>query len=331
MLAGESVLEPVKEIAMSASIVSFSRDDKATAVATALRRDGVAIVRELVAPEVMDALTERVAAELEEQEPGGGSWFGHRARTVGQLFARGPEFAEHLLLNPLMLEVADAILLPQAPMAPSATAARPTKAWDVDPDAAYADYLEMQPLDPVLGPNCHHYRVNIASANQVCGGGTHQPFHREMDIYRPFLEHDPEGPERVLAVNWAATDFTHENGATRLVPGSHRWAQKREAKDHEVAQAVMPKGSVAFWTGRALHGLGASRDEAPRTGLIFTLVVNWLTQEENQYVAVPPEVARDLPERAQSLLGYRASPSMGFVKGRNPDNILQLSDKPSAL
>ena len=306
---------------MSASIPSFSRDDKAVDVAAALRRDGAAIVRELVAPEVMDALTGTFEPELEQQDPGGGRFFGYRKKSIGRLFARGSEFSEQLLLNPLLLEVTDAILLPHHPMAPSAAAARPPEPLDSDEsEDAYAQLLQSR--DPVLGPNCHHYRVNVGGALQIWGGGTAQPLHREMDIYRPFLEHDPEQPDYILAINWAGTDFTRDNGATRLVPGSHRWPQERRAEEHEVAQAVMPKGSAVFWMGRALHGLGASRSDEPRTGIIFTMVVNWLATEENQYLAVPPEIARTLSERAQQLLGYRASSTIGYVSGLSSENML---------
>ncbi len=85
----------------------------------------------------------------------------------------------------------------------------------------------------------------------------------------------------------------------------------------------MPKGSVLFWLGKTLHGLGENRTSQPRTGILFTLQVDWLTQEENQYMAVPPDIARELPERAQQLLGYRASLSRGWVEGRDSENLLR--------
>jgi ectoine hydroxylase-related dioxygenase (phytanoyl-CoA dioxygenase family) len=84
----------------------------------------------------------------------------------------------------------------------------------------------------------------------------------------------------------------------------------------------MPKGSVVFWMGGTLHGLGVNRSDEPRTGIVCTLVVDWLTPEENTYFAVPPEIARSLPERAQQLLGYRSSISLGCVAGRASENWL---------
>ena len=311
---------------MTRTLETF-RPTEAGEIAAALRRDGGAVIRELVAPEVADAIAEALVPPLRAQEPGGESFFGAPTRGLGDLFVHVPEVAERLLLNETFLEVADAVLLPQAPMAASAAQARPSVTWEEGLDEAFSDYLEMKPRDPVLGPNCHHYRLNISGARQVCPGATNQFLHREMDTFRPFLEHAPDGPERALAIIWAITDFTLDNGATRIVPGSHRWPRERVAEEHEVARAVMPKGSAALWTGKTLHGLAASRDDS-RTSVTFVFMANWLTTEENQFFAIPPEVARDLPERAQQLIGYRASPALGWVTDRDPDNLLRAPAAP---
>lgn len=312
---------------MSPSLATFRATDPPDDIADALRRDGAAVVRELVAPDIADAIAVRIVPTLRAQEPGGESFFGAPTRGMGDIFVHAPEIAGDLLLNETFLKVADAILLPQAPMAASAAQSRPSATWEEGLDAAFEDYLEMKPRDPVLGPNCHHYRLNISGARQVCRGDAHQFLHREMDTFRPFLEHDPEAPERALAIVWALTDFTLENGATRLVPGSHRWPRDRAAEEHEVTRAVMPKGSAALWTGKTLHGLAASRDES-RTSVTFVFMVDWLTTEENQFFAIPPEVARGLPERAQQLIGYRASPALGWVSDRDPDNLLRAPGEP---
>ena len=307
---------------MSPALANFQATDDVDEIAGALRRDGAAVVRELVAPDIADAIAERIVPTLRAQEAGGESFFGAPTRGMGDLFVHAPEIADRLLLNETFLEVADAILLPQAPMAASAARSRPSATWEEGLDAAFEEYLEMKPRDPVLGPNCHHYRLNISGARQVCRGEAHQFLHREMDTFRPFLEHDPDAPERALAIVWAITDFTLANGATRLVPGSHLWPRERTAEEHDVARAVMPKGSAALWTGKTLHGLAASRDES-RTSVTFVFMANWLTTEENQFFAIPPHVARGLPGRAQQLIGYRASPALGWVSDRDPDNLLR--------
>lgn len=276
---------------MQATIESFQRDVKASDVVSALQRDGAAIVREVVAPETMDDLLRLVTPDLETGrakvvEANGGEYFGHASKPLFGLFARGPAFARELLLQPLLLEIADS----------------------------------------VLGPNGDHYRVNVGGVMQVWPGGEAQGLHREMDGHQPFMLHDPERPEYILASQWAATDFTADNGATRIGIGSHRWAPGRSERAEEIAQESMPKGSVLFWLGKTLHGLGANRSTRPRTGFLFTLKVDWLTQEENQFIVVPPEKARALPERAQQLLGYRSSLGRGlngWVQGRDCRNLLR--------
>lgn len=46
------------------------------------------------------------------------------------------------------------------------------------------------------------------------------------------------------------------------------------------------------------------------------------TQEENQFMAVPPKIARTLPPKAQQLLGYRSAPSRNWVEGTDQDYML---------
>ena len=90
-------------------------------------------------------------------------------------------------------------------------------------------------------------------------------------------------------------DFTADNGATRLVQGSHQWPQDRVATEGEIVGAVMPRGSAVVWLGSVLHGMGITRSDRPRTGVVSGFCVGWLHQEENQYLATPPEVAATLP------------------------------------
>ncbi len=182
--------------------------------------------------------------------------------------------------------------------------------------------------DQVLGPTCNTYQLHATGAIQVWGGGQNQPLHRELDAYTPFIKLNPDDPEHILFFMFAGSDFTAENGATRLVPGSHRWPADRRATEAEVAQAAMPQGSVVVWLGKTLHGLGTNATDRPRTGLFFSFSVGWLRQEENQYLAVPVDIAKDLPERLQQLLGYQAHGTfLGWVDGRQST----LQTRPTAL
>jgi ectoine hydroxylase-related dioxygenase (phytanoyl-CoA dioxygenase family) len=129
-------------------------------------------------------------------------------------------------------------------------------------------------------------------------------------------------PEFIMSAMWAGTDFTPENGATRLVPGSHQWPEERVAQEHEITQAVMPKGSVVLWLSRSIHGAGASTRPEGRVGFFHSYIADWVRQEENQYIAVSPEAARRLSLEARQLLGYRSSQNLGWVKGRDAEDLL---------
>jgi ectoine hydroxylase-related dioxygenase (phytanoyl-CoA dioxygenase family) len=110
------------------------------------------------------------------------------------------------------------------------------------------------------------------------------------------------------------TDFTERNGATRVIPGSHRFDDGLRFDEKDTEPAEMLAGSVLLYTGAVYHGAGANRSDETRTGLNLTYARAWLRQEENQYLAVPPETARELPESLLRLMGYaRGAYALGYV------------------
>jgi ectoine hydroxylase-related dioxygenase (phytanoyl-CoA dioxygenase family) len=123
---------------------------------------------------------------------------------------------------------------------------------------------------------------------------------------------------------WAGTEFTAENGSTRLVPGSHLWDHERKARDDEVIQVAMPAGSVLLHNGDIVHGGGGNTADDKRTGISIQYSLGWLRQEENLHLAVPPELARTLPDRLARLIGYEfGAPFMGFVHGDDPHRLIE--------
>ena len=191
---------------------------------------------------------------------------------------------------------------------------------------AFSEVLQHPALlsvtDAVLGPHCDRYRVQLTTALETWPGGELQPLHRDERVYGEYLEYGPHAREYLLSFMFAATDFGADNGATRLVLGSHRWPREREPKREEEVRAVMPRGSAVVYLGSLLHGMGINSSDQPRTGIASGYSLGWLRQEENQYLACPPEIAGGLPERVQQLLGYQtANPVLGFADGW--DNELQ--------
>ncbi|MFN2099603.1 phytanoyl-CoA dioxygenase family protein [Altererythrobacter sp. MF3-039] len=155
--------------------------------------------------------------------------------------------------------------------------------------------------DAFLKPFCDTYQLHLTQLIRICGGQGEQPLHRDRLAWGGFL---PRELEPQLNTIWAVTDFTAENGATRVVPGSNNWDSERRAEDHEICQAEMAAGSVLVYSGSVIHSGGHNRTEEPRMGLNITYCLGWLRQEENQYLSCPPEIAKDFAPNLRELLGY---------------------------
>lgn len=153
--------------------------------------------------------------------------------------------------------------------------------------------------DRVLLPNCDRYQVNVTHIIRIMPGEVAQVMHRDRLSWQ-YLK----GIEPQLNTIWAISDFTIENGATRVVPGSYAWPSERTAEPHEIAYAEMKRGSVLVYTGSVLHGGGANQTQNYRVGMNLTYCLGWLRQEENQYLSCPPEVARTFEPKLQALMGY---------------------------
>jgi ectoine hydroxylase-related dioxygenase (phytanoyl-CoA dioxygenase family) len=124
-------------------------------------------------------------------------------------------------------------------------------------------------------------------------------------------------------------DFTDANGATRVIPGSHRREDRLQFTYADTVPAEMPAGSVLFYTGALYHGGGANRSQEVRHGLNVTYAVSWLRQEENQYLSVPADIARTLPEPLLRVMGYaRGAYALGYVDDmRDPLDVLLQRDE----
>ena len=171
--------------------------------------------------------------------------------------------------------------------------------------------LVLGAVGKVLG-HATSFQLHLTQVIAIGPGEPGQTIHRDQwafDFF-PF----PQGYEVQCNTIWAMTDFTDANGATRLVPGSHRFEDRREFTYADTEPAEMPAGSVLFYTGALYHGAGANRSDRVRSGLNVTYSVSWLRQEENQYLSVPAELARTLPDELLRLMGYaRAAYALGYV------------------
>jgi ectoine hydroxylase-related dioxygenase (phytanoyl-CoA dioxygenase family) len=187
-------------------------------------------------------------------------------------------------------------------------------------DKAATHPLLLQVLDQVLG----HYQLSAPVGIRIGPGEQAQMLHRDDAIYPLPQPHPPV----VVNTMWPLDEFTAANGATRFVPGSHRWEPGRQPTDGDpVLTATMTPGSAMFYLGSLWHGGGANRTSQPRLGVILEYAVSWLRPQENHCLAVPRSIVRQLPERLQELLGYNIYPPfVGYVDGSHPRRVLRAGE-----
>lgn len=183
--------------------------------------------------------------------------------------------------------------------------------------------------DAVLQPG---YLLTGSQSINIHPGETPQPFHADDSFYpiarpRPMVS---------VAIIVAIDAFTVENGATEVIPGSHRWSDDEvnglyflggNAGDDAPAAnletrarpVLLPAGGAVVFAGTLIHRGGANRSTAPRLAVTNQYCQPWARTQENFFLSVPPEVMRDLPPRLQALMGYSIFPPfMGHVRGRHP-------------
>lgn len=144
--------------------------------------------------------------------------------------------------------------------------------------------------------------LSSLTAIEMHPGQDAQPFHCDdgsIPLPRPHV------PLTCVAI-WALTDFTPDNGATRLVPRSHR-SDRRPRKGErpdEWVEAVMPAGSLLVYDGGVWHGGGPNRSDARRLGIVCNYCAGWVRHEENQLLALDRDTVATFPPRLRRMVGY---------------------------
>ena len=248
-----------------------------------LDRDGGVIVHEMLSPEIVARMLEELRSTTSATQVGPkishelvNYFWGEQTKRFTRLAQRSQTFADEVLVHPILLGVADAL----------------------------------------LKPHCASYWMNTGQMMIVLPSGNPQYMHRDSDDW-PTMN-TPATPVCQVSCMFALSDFTAENGATRVVPGSHKWADySREATEDEITQAVMPLGSGMIYTGKVLHSAGANKTKnEARFGLHMSYIYGWLTPEEAGCLGVTEERAKTLTPQQQRLLGYRCYDGSDLNGGR---------------
>jgi len=182
-------------------------------------------------------------------------------------------------------------------------------------------------MDHLLLPLCTSYILSAGELIEVRNQETAQRLHTDNNSWPTHIQN--MGP-LVANAMVALTDFTEDNGATLVVPGSHLWSKGRVPQPDEIAKAVMPAGSVAIFTGDTIHAGGTSTSERIRRGLSISYCVGWLRPVENHYLNLDLDNVRAMPERARQMLGYdvydgtaRGNGVLGYYEMGSPRDLFK--------
>jgi ectoine hydroxylase-related dioxygenase (phytanoyl-CoA dioxygenase family) len=192
--------------------------------------------------------------------------------------------------------------------------------------ALVAHPLVLDVVDRTLWAKKTTFQLHLTQSIVIGPDSAAQALHRDhwcFDFFPFSREVDVE-----VSTIWALTDFVEENGATRVVPDSHRTPDDHRYEPHDSVPATMPAGSVVLYLGSTVHGGGANRSGAARVGVNVDYVLGFLRQEENQYLTYSLDEVSKMPERVQRLLGYEPGAyALGYIDGgRSPMTLLNGAD-----
>jgi ectoine hydroxylase-related dioxygenase (phytanoyl-CoA dioxygenase family) len=255
-------------------------------VVAVMERDGGVIVEDYLPVATIAELEADLLPRIDACSPGRDEFSGVATRRMSALFAKTRRVAD-VVTHPLLLGAAEHF---------------------VDAPVVYGAGEQARSVRPGL-------RIGGSQLIQIGPGQGAQPLHR--DHWAMLWRYPDYGRQVRVQVMVAVSDFTEENGATRVVPGSHTWSEDRLADPADAVPAVMRSGSALLFLGSTHHGGGTNRTTGEyRTGLTTGLDSAAVRQEENMYLALAPEVVRSYPERIQRLLGWSYTPEtyMGWVE-----------------
>lgn len=150
--------------------------------------------------------------------------------------------------------------------------------------------------------------LTSAQVIEIGPGNSAQPLHRDLGNFPPYVRMGPDGPEAIANLLIALNEFTDDNGATRVIPGSNRDADFRDRGDPaRTVPAIMQPGDAIYFSGKLLHGGGANvTADRRRRALTVATQPCFLTPEEAYPFLVDIELVRTLPTRVQKLIGFRS-------------------------
>ncbi len=182
-------------------------------------------------------------------------------------------------------------------------------------------------VEQLLEPEC---LLSGTTAMDIGPGERLQGLHADDGLFKIGRPHRP----MMATTIWALTDFTEDNGSTRIVPGSHREPGHPDPNDEDLGvPAVMPAGSVMIMDSQLWHcgGPNTTTDQW-RLGLNVQYVRGFFRTQQNHYLSIPHDQLAGYSRRLRELLGFELYRGiMGHVEGESPSAVLGVdSEKSSA-
>jgi ectoine hydroxylase-related dioxygenase (phytanoyl-CoA dioxygenase family) len=264
---------------MSGSVRQLSRLPATADVSEVMRlldEDGGVIIEKMFPTPVIDAMRTAAVERAQDIVPGsatqgmgaeGAAFVGANTIRFSSLGKLSPAYFE-MLDNPVFKDIADAALLPR----------------------------------------CGSYWVNTGQVMFIGPGEKAQVLHRDANNWWEYMRATwPNTPEVTISAMIGLDDVTEELGATRVVPGSHRWEQlERFEAEYDSVPAELGPGDAFVYSGNVLHGGGINQTDRWRRAMHLSFVVGWLTPEESCALDYTTEELRVQSPRVQRLLGHRS-------------------------
>jgi ectoine hydroxylase-related dioxygenase (phytanoyl-CoA dioxygenase family) len=257
------------------ALESVPSDTPVEEILAIVKRDGGVIIKNFLTRDQIDGFNADVEPAMEALRPGSthedemiAAFHGSNTKRLTNLVTLSPTFRNEIIEHRLVHELSDSVFVEE-----SGT-----------------------------------YWMTTAQVIEIGPGNDAQMLHRDLENWYPFVGLGKSGPEVIVNFLIAFTDFTEENGATRVIPGSNHWDDFEDrGTPEDTIPAVMKAGDALFYSGKTVHGGGANRTEDQyRRGVAFALNAGFLTGEEAYPFLVDLEIAKTLSPRVQRMLGFRS-------------------------
>ncbi|KAJ5766289.1 Dioxygenase cnsJ [Penicillium nucicola] len=266
-----------------------------------MEQTGVCIVRNMYSAATVNA----VAKELAPYISSSGDYYGDSGGTafVSALLTKSETFATKILAHKIFHEINDHFLTTRFGHCPVSTGVK--VAYNCEPQ-----------IDCTLG-------------FYIPPGGKAQLLHRDDADhlnFQPSADKYELGRDTGLVMMTALTKTTRENGATRVLPGSHLWDYALpfpEQYDNRMVDAELNPGDSFFTLTSVIHGGGNNTTSEGRFVTSCFVTRAHCRQLENQFLSYDVEKVRQLPVWLQRFMGYTtAKPFCGWVDKKDPLRVI---------